>query len=532
MTLVTRTSTRMSPRAFSAALVAIGALCALLLALPGQTVTTKYVNDLFVFLDGAHRILSGQVPNRDFHTALGPLSFYIPALGYAVTGSWGAAMPLGMALATILVTPVAAYVVSSRLRPEIGLPLGAYLLVMLAMPLNPGENIRSLSFAMFYNRIGWAALGLLLVMYLPPAGRDRPVLDALCGAFLTLLLLYTKASYGIVAFGFLIFLLLDTRQRGWAASALLTVTGMALGVEAVWRATGSHVADLLMAGRVSGGLGTPDTIGAVLFANLADHVVFALIAGLALAVSRSFRDLLFYGFCAGAGFLLLKQNFQVWGVIVLAPAAAVAAERIARSRSSAGSPGRRLALGAPLAVLALVVPPLVQGGAALVLHSAVAALRLGDPVPLPRFPGVRLVKLWSPGEHPTFVTYLATIADGSRTLARLQQPPERVLVLDFANPFSAGLGLTPARGDSPWYHWGRTLDEGAHPGAGELFADVAVVLEPKWPVESWTAEGMRRAYDQHLRTYYGLKQESEFWRVYVRDPSGPNLTASRAPGSP
>jgi hypothetical protein len=183
-------------------------------------------------------------------------------------------------------------------------------------------------------------------------------------------------------------------------------------------------------------------------------------------------------------------------------------------------------------VLALVVPPLVQGGAALVLHSAVAALRLGDPVPLPRFPGVRLVKLWSPGEHPTFVTYLATIADGSRTLARLQQPPERVLVLDFANPFSAGLGLTPARGDSPWYHWGRTLDEGAHPGAGELFADVAVVLEPKWPVESWTAEGMRRAYDQHLRTYYGLKQESEFWRVYVRDPSGPNLTASRAPGSP
>jgi hypothetical protein len=48
------------------------------LALPGQTLTTKYVNDLLIFLDGAHRISWGQVPNRDFHTALGPWP-YLPA---------------------------------------------------------------------------------------------------------------------------------------------------------------------------------------------------------------------------------------------------------------------------------------------------------------------------------------------------------------------------------------------------------------------------------------------------------------------
>ncbi len=56
-------------------IVLIGIVLAHGLALPGQTVTTKYVNDLFVFLDGAHRIASGQVPNVDFHTSLGPLSF-------------------------------------------------------------------------------------------------------------------------------------------------------------------------------------------------------------------------------------------------------------------------------------------------------------------------------------------------------------------------------------------------------------------------------------------------------------------------
>ena len=69
-------------------------LCALLLAGPGRTVTTAYVNDLFIFLDGAHRVASGQVPNRDFHTALGPLVYYIPAAGLLLSGHLGAAMPL------------------------------------------------------------------------------------------------------------------------------------------------------------------------------------------------------------------------------------------------------------------------------------------------------------------------------------------------------------------------------------------------------------------------------------------------------
>jgi hypothetical protein len=40
-----------------------------LLIIPGGTVVAKHLNDLFIFLDGAHRIVSGQVPNRDFHAA-------------------------------------------------------------------------------------------------------------------------------------------------------------------------------------------------------------------------------------------------------------------------------------------------------------------------------------------------------------------------------------------------------------------------------------------------------------------------------
>ncbi|MCD6069998.1 MAG: hypothetical protein K0S42_514, partial [Microvirga sp.] len=67
---------KIRPASVAAFVLAVATICALLLALPGQTVTTRYLNDLFIFLDGVHRVSEGQVPNRDFHTALGPLVYY------------------------------------------------------------------------------------------------------------------------------------------------------------------------------------------------------------------------------------------------------------------------------------------------------------------------------------------------------------------------------------------------------------------------------------------------------------------------
>src|SRR5688572_19837524 len=72
-----------------ALVLAIGPVCGLLLAMPGQTVTTRYLSDLFIILDGTYRVVSGQVPAQDFHSALGPLSHYVPAVGYWISGSLG-----------------------------------------------------------------------------------------------------------------------------------------------------------------------------------------------------------------------------------------------------------------------------------------------------------------------------------------------------------------------------------------------------------------------------------------------------------
>ena len=132
-----------------ALLFAIAAVCALLLALPGETVTTKYLSDLLIIFDGVYRVVSGQVPNREFHSALGPLGYYLPALGYWISGSLGAAIPVGMGLLVLALAPAMAHVLGSRLRLAIALPFGAFLLLVLAVPINLGESVTSLSFTKF-----------------------------------------------------------------------------------------------------------------------------------------------------------------------------------------------------------------------------------------------------------------------------------------------------------------------------------------------------------------------------------------------
>lgn len=498
---------------------AIGVVCALVLAVPGQTVTTKYVNDLFIFLDGAYRIVGGQVPNRDFHSSLGPLAFYLPAFGYALTGSLGAAMPLGMALATVFLGAVGAHLIGTRMRAVTGIPLAVFLLLIAAVPLNPGEGIADLSFAMFYNRLGWTAVGLLLVMYLPPkevSGRQAG-LDGLCAALLTLFLLYLKASYGLVALAFLVFMATDRQARRWSLGALGATAVAVLLIEPFWRGTVTYLMDVQLAREVSGDI--PDLVRLVTIAlpNLADLAVYLVFTVLLLALRRSFRDFLFLGFVAATGILLIEQNFQIVGILTLAAGASVVAELLARAAPAWSRQG--IGAGLPLLVAIMMVPVTVQNGAALVLHSALALGQQGDPITLPGFAGVRLAKLSNEGLYRNFSRYNQSLADGAAALASLDTAVERVVVFDFVGPFSAGLGLVPPRDDSPWYHWGRTLHDSVYPPADEILADAKIIMEAKWPIEVWTGNGMRRIYAPYLDRYFTLATESADWRIYVRAPT-------------
>jgi hypothetical protein len=190
---------------------------------------------------------------------------------------------------------------------------------------------------------------------------------------------------------------------------------------------------------------------------------------------------------------------------------------------------RSLVAGTQLLLLAFVLPSSVHNAAALTLHAGLATTQQGQTVPLPNFERIRLVQLWTEGDYPVFSRYLASLGDGARALADLDQSANHVHVLDFVGPFSAGLGLMPPKGDSTWHHWGRTVNEYHYLPPETLLRDVRIVMEPKWPIEAATAEGLRRLYADYLSENYQLAQETVDWKIYV--PREPAETVSQSYGS-
>jgi hypothetical protein len=51
-----------------------------------------------------------------------------------------------------------------------------------------------------------------------------------------------------------------------------------------------------------------------------------------------------------------------------------------------------------------------------------------------------------------------------------------------------------------------------------LFQDASLVLEPKSPIERWTAKGMTDVYSTFIADHYVLIRETEHWRIYRRAP--------------
>jgi hypothetical protein len=513
-------------RAVPALVIGFAAVCALLLILPGQTVTTRYLGDLTLLLDGAYRVVEGQVPHRDFHSPLGPLAFYFPGAGYALSGSFGLAMPAATALMLALLAPAIAYVLSSRLHPALALPFGAFLIVVLAVPINLGEGITALSFAKFYNRLGWVALAALLVMYLRPGSfASRHVIDAAVATLLTVVMAYTKMTYGVAALAFLVFMLTDREQRVWAAMALGFVLATGLLVEFFWQSSGAYLADLLTVHRVDGSL--RGNFGQILdhaLGNTADYVLLALFAGMALRRRASFRDAIFYLACAVGGFLLINQNFQAWGILSLHAAAAVAAEKILRVHAELPEAGGRwdVSSGAKLLFLTLTLPTIVHCVLALGLHASAAVSKAGDDLAIQNLGRIRVANLWTWGDHEALLAEAARAREAVGAISALNPPHGPVVTLGSPNIFSAALGTPPAHGDWPWLQWDRTLNGTDFPPPEALFQNARVVVEAKDPEPSspppspTQAERLRTVYGPYLAERFTVASETAGWRVHLR----------------
>ena len=519
-------------------------LLLLALVLPGKSYSGVYTSDIMIFMDGAHRLLGGQVPNVDFHTPLGALTVLLPAFGLWMNGL-GGMMPWATAAFAILFLPLLLYISRSRLPLAYSLGFGIYAVLLVIGPVNVGEQVDQTSFAMFYNRWGYALLSLLFLLALPPRGaRARPMLDGAVAAALLLLMFYLKVSYFLLGFGFLVGLGLLTATRRPVLIALAGAAILMAAIEIFWGGSGTYIADIRMAAEASGAVrGSLFTLSRIVLLNLMAVIVFLGVLAIAVAQGVSWRIILLCLYMAGAGVLLVNQNAQMMGILTLIPAALVAA--LSLGRQDEGTPSQWPRAASLLLIAALVIPPatisLVTTGyfaakslrtkgdgayqaelaGLIVEEGAIDAFKLGPDVQRAAYQtGQPTLEMYNKMRNQRFKQvfsqpeYLRTLEDGVRLLGSDPRLSGKVFVFDMGNPFNALLGREPPVGVDAWNHNGRTMTAALYRPAEKMLADVDVVMVPKVSTELSTTQLMEQVYGPYLKHRFQLLATSDYWYAY------------------
>lgn len=249
--LLARFLSACSPRAYRIALIALGVLVVLMIGgLVYLRATHQRVNawDSAFLLDGGWRLLNGQRPHTDFYSPFGAVPLLIVTLGMAATRGSAAALSIGYAIIFPFVT-LWAWWISRRRLSAVNAFLFAGMVGLLTIGTHRlGSSYQDSTYAMQYNRVGWALLAMfVLQLFLAPLGRreqnngeaaagrrDRFVssglLEGVSAGTLLGLLLFTKITYFAAGIGLLAVAALLRARRRWPRAGYY---GLGLGFAAV-----------------------------------------------------------------------------------------------------------------------------------------------------------------------------------------------------------------------------------------------------------------------------------------------------------
>jgi hypothetical protein len=162
--------------------------------------------DVPALLDGAWRVINGQVPYHDFYAHHGPFAFYLTALGMKLSHPCMSAIVYG-SVTFMSGLVVCGLVVLSRRTSALYAFLFTLLIGFLVLAPRPlGDPYDFIDHAMIYARYGEAVLLLLsILIFIPPRQQSRSWMDGaemiLAGLLLTILL-FTKINYGLLGLAF------------------------------------------------------------------------------------------------------------------------------------------------------------------------------------------------------------------------------------------------------------------------------------------------------------------------------------------
>ena len=223
---------------------------AAILLVPGHLAIDAHEVDVLHGVTAVMRLVAGERQHLDFLTPLGPFAF-APTAWFVEAGMGIARASIAASLlVAVVLFPAILRVANSRFGPVAGLAFGAYLIVLATAVVYGGDQA-NVSLSMAYNRWGWAAVAVIVVLALVPPrpGRAAPLVDGtIIGLSLGYLALLKMTFF--VAFAPIVALALVMR-RDFRALAAMVASGVAMaalatflfGGVAFWQA---YLGDLLV----------------------------------------------------------------------------------------------------------------------------------------------------------------------------------------------------------------------------------------------------------------------------------------------
>ena len=500
------------------------------LAMLGTGPINRFGNDALVLLDGGWRLLSGQIPYRDFYLALGPLEFLIMAGGMLLThGS-----PQGIAIGNVafgITVGVCGWLLSRGRMPAVpALIVTAWLILTATSPTPLGSSWKVMSCGMIYNRHGYALLGIVLLECAFASERSR-FWGGVSSGIALILLAFLKLNFFGVAFLLLLATVPVRReemQRAWGilAGVVCTVAAFSLYLRL---AISAFLSDMLFATRARGSsLSFSGMIGDIAgSAEMATLAVITVVA--ALLVSR------------GKLWQSHAVRLMLLGCIVIATADPLRYTNALETRFQLAKMWTAILLGLlaaaypqakeKMAIFAVVAFGL--GGIATQFFLDAESVRtlLRYQAPSVRTMGATIIgdgmerlRFYDSGDTGGDSSvdnnhfYVACVNDGLALLTRSSTPEESVLTLGFHNPFSYLLRRKPAVGGSPFLLVGNSIGTTQLLEPSRVFGNADLIMAPHYPSSHLKSDlWIENAYQPYLSQHFSFVASTQWWSLYRRN---------------
>jgi len=440
-------------------------------------------------------------------------------------------------LLLVIFTPWAWFIARSRFSAVNAFLLALFMGVLLVTPRPLGKLIQETSYAMLYNRQGFVLLSLLFVeIFVTPHTPVKPkpkniFLSGLSSGVLLALLFYCKVNYFAIAIvSILLYFILFRFSKVWFLGLISGVASIVLAMYILLDLNSfAYLADISLAAQGQDKIQKLHNMKKSFIDNFYWlYLAFMLIIINSINQHQSYqkwssfwqqtRPQIAAAFVALSGTLICGTNAQATDIPLFFVAGLILLERLRREFKLDYNPvnsfsGLKYFLTISIVTL-FCVAILFQD------ISSIAGATMSNKLKFT--PAAQSQQLQSKTMSDLLVVekssdYPPMINDGLSLLRPHISKDSRILAMDFANPFSFALELTPPKGDALWWHYNHTFNQQSFPKAEKVFQEVNLVIIPKQSKEgSSAAEHMQAIYGDYLNQHFQEQDNSQFWTLWTK----------------